>query len=65
MALFTFIITKAQTRTINGIVTDQQTKVPLVGATVKLSSLSDTTSARNILTDSAGKFSFGGLTKLF
>jgi hypothetical protein len=63
MALLTFIIAKAQTRTINGIVTDQQTKVPLVSATVKLSSLSDTISARNILTDSAGKFSFGGLAK--
>jgi hypothetical protein len=62
-ALLTFSILKAQTRTISGTVTDQQTKAPLVSATVKLSSLSDTLSPRSVLTDSAGRFSFGNLNK--
>jgi hypothetical protein len=60
-ALFTFLISEAQTRTISGTVTDQQTKAPLVSATVKLSSLSDTLSPKSVLTDSAGRFSFGNL----
>jgi hypothetical protein len=63
IALCVTLISKAQTRTISGRVIDQQARTPLVSATVKLSSLSDTTSVRNALTDTAGKFSFSGLTK--
>ncbi|MGZ3937138.1 MAG: TonB-dependent receptor domain-containing protein [Flavisolibacter sp.] len=63
LALFTLTIAKAQDRTIKGTVTDQQTKAPLVSATVKLASLSDSALARNELTDSAGRFSFSGLSK--
>lgn len=63
IALFSFVIANAQTRTIGGIVTDQQTKAPLPKATVKLSSLSDSSSKFNTLTDTAGKFSFTGLHK--
>lgn len=55
------IIAKAQTRTISGVITDQQTKAPLWRATVKLSSLSDSSSKLNTLTDSTGKFVFEGL----
>jgi hypothetical protein len=61
-ALFLFTLLKAQTRTISGIVTDQQTKTPLSRATVKLSSLSDS-SKLNTLTDSTGTFIFSGLKK--
>ena len=63
IALFTVIVARAQSRIVSGTVTDQQTKAPLVSASIKLSSLSDTTSTRNVLTDSAGKFSFGNLSK--
>lgn len=56
-------IAKAQTRTISGVITDQQTKAPLWRATVKLSSLSDSSSKLNTLTDSTGKFVFSGLGK--
>lgn len=63
IALFTFSFVQAQTRILSGTVTDQQAKTPLARATVKLSSLSDTTIIRNTLTDSAGKFTIGGLTK--
>ena len=63
VALCTLIIAKAQDRTIRGTVTDQQTKAPLASATVKLTSLSDSAFKRNQLTDSAGKFSFSGLSK--
>src|SRR5215213_59103 len=62
-AVFSLFIAKAQTKTISGTVTDQQTKKPLASATVKLSSLSDTTIVRNHLTDSAGRFSFSELSK--
>lgn len=62
IALFSFTIVKAQNRTITGIVTDQQTKAPLSRATVKLSSLSDS-SRLNILTDSSGKFIFSELRR--
>lgn len=63
IALFTFVIVKAQTRTIIGIITDQQTKAPLAKATIKLNSLSDSSLKLNALTDTAGKFSFTGLNK--
>src|SRR5437868_416903 len=63
IALFSLIIVNAQTKTVSGTVTDQQTKKSLAGATVKLSSLSDTNLVRNRLTDSAGKFSFSELAK--
>ena len=62
-ALFSFIIVSAQTKTIKGTVSDQQTKLPLAKATVKLSSLSDSVSKFNTITDSAGRFSFAGLSK--
>lgn len=63
IALSGLIIANAQNRTISGTVTDQQTKKPLASATVKLSSLSDTTKVRNHLTDSAGRFIFSELGK--
>ena len=51
IALFSLIIAKSQGLTIRGTISDQQTKAALVSATVKLSSLSDSTTARNVLTD--------------
>lgn len=63
LALLTLTIANAQSRTVSGTITDQQTKSPLSGATVKLTNLSDTTSVRNSITDSAGKFSFNGVIK--
>lgn len=63
ITLFSLFIANAQTQTISGNVIDQQTRKPLSSATVKLSSLSDTTFTRNQLTDSAGRFSFSNLTK--
>lgn len=62
IALFLVIVSNAQTKTISGVVTDQQTKVPLYRATVKLSSLSNADSSSH-LTDSAGRFTFSGLAK--
>ena len=63
IALFSLTVAKSQGLTIRGTINDQQTKAPLVSATVKLSSLSDSTTTRSVLTDSAGKFSFGNLMK--
>lgn len=63
IALFSLIIANAQTKTISGTVTDQQTQSPLASATINLSSLSDTASKQNTLTDSAGNFSFTGLSR--
>ena len=63
IALFSLMIAKSQGFSVRGTITDQQTKAPLVSATVKLSSLSDTTTARSVVTDSAGKFTFGNLIK--
>src|SRR5690348_11107495 len=62
-ALFVVSMAMAQNRTISGTVTDQQTKTPLSRATVKLSSLSDSSFKQNTLTDSTGRFSFSGLAK--
>src|SRR6476661_5559731 len=47
---------------ISGTVKDQQAKTALSGASVKLRSLSDSTFARNALSDSAGRFSFQNLS---
>lgn len=63
IALFSLAAANAQTKTISGTVTDQQTKKPLASATVKLTSLSDTNNVVNRLTDSAGRFIFSGLSK--
>lgn len=63
IALLGLIAANAQTRTISGTVTDQQTKKPLGSATVKLSSLSDTSFAVSHITDREGMFSFSGLKK--
>src|SRR5215213_2270515 len=63
IALFSLIIAKSQGLSIRGTINDQQTKAPLVSATVKISSLSDSTTSRSVLTDSAGKFSFVNLIK--
>ncbi len=63
IALFSLIAANAQTKTISGTVTDQQTKKPLASATVKLTSLSDTNNVVNHLTDSAGRFIFSELSK--
>lgn len=63
IALCLFIVSNAQTHSITGTVTDQQTKAPLARATVKLSSLSDSSFKQNTLTDSTGRFSFSGLAK--
>lgn len=63
IALLRLMIVNAQTRTISGMISDQQTKVPLTKATVQLSSLSDSSSKFTRLTDSAGKFSFAELSK--
>lgn len=46
---------------IGGTVTDGQTKAALSGATVKLFSLTDSSFARNTLSDSAGRFLFSNL----
>jgi hypothetical protein len=62
IVFFVFITAKAQTHTISGTITDQQTRTPLARATVQLKSLSDS-SAHLSTTDSAGRFSFGGLRK--
>ena len=62
-ALLSLIVANAQTKSISGTVTDQQTKKSLASATVKLTSLSDTSFAVSHLTDSAGKFVFSGLNK--
>ncbi|MBO9681339.1 MAG: TonB-dependent receptor [Flavisolibacter sp.] len=62
-ALLSLIVANAQTKTISGTVTDQQTKKPLASATVKLTSLSDTINVLNRLTDTAGRFSFSDLRK--
>lgn len=61
IVLFFLIEAQAQNYSVNGIVTDQQTKTPLPGASVQLKSLTD--AAKNFLfaTDSLGKFSFTGL----
>ena len=61
-ALFIFAFSQAQNRTVSGMVSDQQTKKPLGGATVQLSSLSDSSRHRSI-TDSLGRFVFPGLKK--
>src|SRR6476659_3629460 len=63
VALIALTIAKAQDRKISGTVTDQQTKAPLVSATVRLASLSDSASTGNELSDSAGRFVFSGLSK--
>lgn len=63
LALLTLTIAHAQDRSISGTVTDQQTKNPLSGATARLTNLSDTNVVRNSITDSTGKFRFGGLSK--
>jgi hypothetical protein len=63
IALFSLTIAKSQGLTVKGTINDQQTKAPLVSATVKISSLSDSTTTKSVLTDSAGKFSFGNLVK--
>lgn len=46
---------------ITGTIKDQQTKAVLSGASVKLRSNSDSTFARNVLSDSAGRFAFHDL----
>src|SRR4029078_11997146 len=52
----------AQTRTVSGTVVDQKAKTPLIGASVRLQSLSDSTS-QSTLSDSVGKFEFTNLKK--
>jgi hypothetical protein len=52
----------AQTRTVAGTIVDQDTKSPLISATVQLRSLSDSTNLRT-LTDSTGSFSFTNLNR--
>ncbi|HEU0065297.1 MAG TPA: carboxypeptidase-like regulatory domain-containing protein, partial [Flavisolibacter sp.] len=63
ISLLPFTIIKAQTHDINGTVTDQQSKLPLRGATVQLRSTSDSTISISVTTDSSGKFSFTSFTK--
>lgn len=58
--LFSIGLVHAQNRTISGTVTDQSAKTPLIGATVQLRSLSDST-AQTIQSDSTGGFSFFNL----
>jgi len=48
--------------TISGTVKDQQAQVPLSGASVRLQSITNTAVARNVLSDSAGRFAFNNLT---
>ncbi|MFL5809662.1 MAG: outer membrane beta-barrel protein [Flavisolibacter sp.] len=52
----------AQTRTVSGTVVDQKAKTPLVGASVRLQSLSDSTS-QSTISDSTGTFTFTNLKK--
>jgi uncharacterized membrane protein YgcG len=46
---------------INGTVKDQQAKTALSGATVRLFSITDSTLAKSVLSDAAGKFTFQNL----
>src|SRR3954451_19962277 len=52
----------AQTRTLQGTVTDQKSKTPLIGASVVLRSLTDS-SAQRMITDSSGIFTFTNLNR--
>lgn len=52
----------AQTLNISGTITDQQSKAPLSGATINLRSTKDAAFTRNMLSDSAGKFTFTNLS---
>jgi len=58
---FFFAQAKAQNRTISGTLKDQIAKTPLIGATVSLKSLRDS-STSNSITDSAGSFRFNNLS---
>ncbi len=57
LAFLFFINVSAQTRNVEGSITDQQGKFPLSGASVQLKNLSDSAIQRS-LTDSAGRFIF-------
>lgn len=62
IGLTMLLVSAAQTKTISGMVIDQQSRAPLARATVQLQRLSDSGILRSI-TDSAGMFGFSGLIK--
>lgn len=51
----------AQTLSITGSLLDQQAKMPLSGATVRIKSISDAGFSKTLITDSSGKFIFSEL----
>ncbi|HWJ29955.1 MAG TPA: carboxypeptidase-like regulatory domain-containing protein, partial [Flavisolibacter sp.] len=51
----------AQNRTISGTITDQRSKSPLPGATVRIRSVRDSSFSSNTVTDSTGSFIFNNL----
>ncbi|HEX2606823.1 MAG TPA: TonB-dependent receptor [Flavisolibacter sp.] len=53
----------AQILSIRGTVSDQQNRAPLSGATIRLSSTTDSAFSRSAISDSAGAFIFTALTK--
>jgi len=56
-----FGLNAQNTGAISGTVTDQQSKAPLSGATVRLTSTTDSSFARSMLSDSLGNFRFSAL----
>ncbi|MFL5789431.1 MAG: outer membrane beta-barrel protein [Flavisolibacter sp.] len=63
LAILFAIDLSAQTHTLTGTIVDQQAKTPLAGATVRISSIHDSTFRINSVTDSLGKFTFSNLAK--
>jgi hypothetical protein len=63
LAILFVIDLSAQTHTLTGTIVDQQAKTPLAGATVRISSIHDSTFRINSVTDSLGKFTFSNLAK--
>jgi hypothetical protein len=61
VAFFIISALNAQTLNIRGTVTDQHSKAPLSGATVRLKSIKDSLPAQSVLSDSVGSFTFSAL----
>jgi uncharacterized membrane protein YgcG len=63
LGLWSFQSIYAQALSISGTINDQQNKVPLSHATVRLRSLTDSSFSRSTTTDSTGRFAFTGLSR--
>src|SRR2546421_238066 len=61
LVILSIYTVNAQNRSLTGTVSDQQSKTPLAGASVRLRGTSDSALRQNMVTDSTGTFTFTNL----